>query len=97
MLARPPGAPGIENGKPRKPITAAAGRCVRSRKGRAGTRSGTWACSADHPRSWSARDDGINWAALFNCDADRADKELPGTIDPLLHQPADRIKDWPGR
>jgi hypothetical protein len=32
---------------------------------------------------------------LFNSDADRADMEFAGIIDPLLHQPADRIKDWP--
>jgi hypothetical protein len=32
---------------------------------------------------------------LFNSDADSAGAEFAGTIDPLLHQPADRIKDWP--
>ena len=41
------------------------------------------------------REDGINWAALFNSDATRDGKEFAGLIDPLLHQPADEIKDWP--
>jgi N-acyl-D-amino-acid deacylase len=41
------------------------------------------------------REDGINWAVLFNSDADRGGKEFAGLIDPLLHQPADEIKDWP--
>jgi len=41
------------------------------------------------------RDDGIDWAALFNCDADRGGKEFSGLIDPLLHQVSDGIKNWP--
>jgi N-acyl-D-amino-acid deacylase len=42
-----------------------------------------------------ARDDGINWAALFNSDSGRDGKEFAGLIDPLLHEPANRIKEWP--
>jgi CubicO group peptidase (beta-lactamase class C family) len=41
------------------------------------------------------RDDGIDWAALFNCDADKQGKQFSGLIDPLLHKPASEIKDWP--
>jgi hypothetical protein len=41
------------------------------------------------------RDDGINWAAVFNSDANRAGKEFAGAIDTPLHGPASRIKDWP--
>ena len=41
------------------------------------------------------RQDRINWAVLFNSDADSKGKEFEGLIDPLLHQPADEIKDWP--
>ena len=37
----------------------------------------------------------INWAVLFNSDADSKGKEFAGLIDPLLHGPADEIKDWP--
>ena len=41
------------------------------------------------------RNDGIDWAVLFNCDADKQDKQFSSLIDPLLHKPADEIKDWP--
>jgi hypothetical protein len=41
------------------------------------------------------RDDGINWAVLFNSDAGKDRKEVAGLIDPLLHKPASEIKDWP--
>ncbi len=41
------------------------------------------------------RADGIDWAVLFNSDADRNGKEFAGLIDPLLHKPADQIKHWP--
>jgi N-acyl-D-amino-acid deacylase len=41
------------------------------------------------------RQDGINWAVLFNSDADRDGKEFAGLIDPQLHKPADEVKSWP--
>ena len=41
------------------------------------------------------RDDGLNWAAVFNSDANRAGKEYADEIDGLLHQTANQIKDWP--
>ena len=41
------------------------------------------------------RDDGIDWAVLFNRDAGKDGKEFAGLIDPLLHKPANEIKDWP--
>ena len=40
-------------------------------------------------------DDGVNWAVLFNSDADKDGKTFAGLIDPLLHPPANEIKDWP--
>jgi CubicO group peptidase (beta-lactamase class C family) len=95
MLARPPGALGMENGKPAEAYYACGWqvRPVAERQGRytkwhVGLLSGSSTLLV-------ARHDGINWAAVFNCDADKADKEFAATIDPLLHQPADRIKDWP--
>jgi N-acyl-D-amino-acid deacylase len=42
-----------------------------------------------------SRDDGIDWAVLFNSDAGKDGKEFAGLIDPLLHKPASEIKDWP--
>jgi N-acyl-D-amino-acid deacylase len=41
------------------------------------------------------RADGINWAVLFNSDAGKDGKSFADLIDPLLHRPADEIKDWP--
>lgn len=41
------------------------------------------------------RNDGIDWAALFNCDADKQGKAFADMIDPLLHKPANEIRDWP--
>ena len=41
------------------------------------------------------REDGIDWAVLFNSDAGKDGKEFADLIDPLLHKPADEIKDWP--
>jgi N-acyl-D-amino-acid deacylase len=41
------------------------------------------------------RQDGINWAVLFNSDASRDGKEFAGLIDPQLHKPADEVKSWP--
>ena len=41
------------------------------------------------------RADGIDWAVLFNSDATKDGKAFADLIDPLLHKPADEIKDWP--
>jgi N-acyl-D-amino-acid deacylase len=41
------------------------------------------------------RDDGIDWAVLFNCDAPRDGQAFADLIDPLLHKPGDEIWDWP--
>jgi hypothetical protein len=41
------------------------------------------------------RDDGLNWAAVFNSDGNRGGKEYAVEIDGLLHQTANQIKDWP--
>jgi hypothetical protein len=95
MLARPPGAPRMENGKPAESYYA-CGWQVRSVAERQG-RYTKWheGLLSRSSTLLVARHDGINWAAAFNCDADKADKGFAATIDPLLHQPADRIKDWP--
>jgi N-acyl-D-amino-acid deacylase len=41
------------------------------------------------------RADKINWAVLFNSDAGKDGKAFTDIIDPLLHKPADEIKNWP--
>jgi len=42
-----------------------------------------------------ARGDGLVWSALFNSDGPRDGKPFATTIDPLLHRPANQIKEWP--
>jgi N-acyl-D-amino-acid deacylase len=41
------------------------------------------------------RDDGINWAVLFNSDANKNGKAFADLIDEPLHRVADGIKSWP--
>jgi N-acyl-D-amino-acid deacylase len=41
------------------------------------------------------RDDGIDWAVLFNSDATKDGKAFADLIDAPLHEPANTIKDWP--
>ena len=41
------------------------------------------------------RNDGIDWAVFFNSDADKQGNAFADVIDPLLHKPADEVKNWP--
>ena len=95
MLAPPPGSVGHgPKGQP-KPVYYACGWEVRP------------AGQADKITKWHTgllagsstllvcRDDGIDWAVLFNRDAGKDGKDYAGLIDPLLHKPANEIKDWP--
>jgi N-acyl-D-amino-acid deacylase len=41
------------------------------------------------------RDDGIDWAVLFNSNANKDGKEFASLIDEPLHKTADGIKEWP--
>ena len=96
MLAPPPGPVGHgPKGKP-KPEYYACGWDVRPAAGRSGKYT-KWhgGLLAGSSTLLVCREDGINWAVLFNSDADKEGKEFAGLIDPLLHQPADEIKDWP--
>jgi N-acyl-D-amino-acid deacylase len=95
MLAQPPGAPGLEHGRP-GPHYYGCGWDVRPTDERRGKYT-KWhgGLLAGSSTLLVARDDGLNWAIVFNCDADRAGKEFAATIDGRLHQVADRIKEWP--
>ncbi|HLN32493.1 MAG TPA: serine hydrolase domain-containing protein [Gemmataceae bacterium] len=95
MLAPPPGAVGHQpNGKP-KPSYYGCGWDVRP-SGRPGKytkfHGGGLAGSS---ALLVCREDGINWAVLFNSDATKDGKAYADLIDPLLHEPADQIKNWP--
>jgi N-acyl-D-amino-acid deacylase len=83
------------NGKPKESYYAcgwdvrpAAGKSGRYTKWHAGGLAGSSTLLV-------CRDDGIDWAVLFNGDADKDGKAFADLIDPLLHGPADRIKEWP--
>ena len=96
MLAPPPGAVGHgPKGRP-KPTYYACGWDVRPAVGQPGKYT-KWhgGLLAGSSTLLVCRDDGINWAVLFNSDAGKDGKEFAGLIDPLLHKPADEIKDWP--
>ncbi len=96
MLAPPPGAVGHgPQGKPKATyygcgwdVRPVVGHPARFTKWHGGLLAGSSTLLV-------CRSDGINWAVLFNCDADKGGKEFAGLIDPLLHSPADEIKDWP--
>jgi N-acyl-D-amino-acid deacylase len=95
MLARPAGVPGLDKGKPAavfygcgwevRPVAERLGRWTKWHFGMLRGSSTLLVC----------RDDGLNWAAVFNSDATRGGKEFSGEIDGLLHQVANQIKDWP--
>ncbi len=97
MLAPPPGAVGYgPKGRP-KPTYYACGWDVQPAVGQPGKYT-KWhdGLLAGSSTLLVCRDDGINWAVLFNCDAGKGGREFAGLIDPLLHKPASKIKDWPG-
>jgi CubicO group peptidase (beta-lactamase class C family) len=95
MLGRPPGAPGLLNGKPSptyygcgwdvRPIAEPRGKYTKWHGG----------LLAGSSTFMLGREDGINWAVVFNSDADRAGKEFAGMIDMPLHRTANQTKDWP--
>jgi N-acyl-D-amino-acid deacylase len=96
MLAPPPGAVGHgRKGRP-KPVYYACGWDVRPAAGQPGKYT-KWHTGllAGSSTLLVCRDDGIDWAVLFNSDAGKNGKEFAGLIDPLLHEPASEIKDWP--
>jgi len=96
MLASPPGPVGHgPKGNPKesyyacgwdvRPVVRKPGKCTKWHGGLLAGTSTLLVC----------RDDGINWAVLFNSDADKDGKEFAGLIDPLMHKVADGIKVWP--
>ena len=95
MWARPKGAAGFDADDKPKPAYYGCGWSVRP--------SGT----AGKVTAWHnglipgtstllvRRHDGLNWAVLFNTDANAAGKQPSTLIDPLMHTAADAVKKWP--
>jgi N-acyl-D-amino-acid deacylase len=96
MLAPPPGTVGHgSKGRP-KATYYGCGWNVRPAAGQSGKYT-KWhdGVLAGSSTLLVCRDDGIDWAVLFNSDADKGGKQFAALIDPLLHKVADGIKDWP--
>jgi CubicO group peptidase (beta-lactamase class C family) len=96
MLARPPGGPVPDSsGKP-SPVYYGCGWDVRPiNEGQGRYTKWHGGLLAGSSTFMLGRADGVNWAVVFNSEADKSGKEFASTIDALLHQVADRIKDWP--
>lgn len=95
MLAPPPGPVGHEaDGQPKRSYYA-CGWSVRT-TGRGGKREKSHAgLLAGSSTILVCGDNGINWAALFNCDADQEGKEFAGLIGPVVRNALADIKEWP--
>jgi CubicO group peptidase (beta-lactamase class C family) len=98
LLAPPAGAVGHgADGKP-KPEYYACGWNVRSAVRRPGkyakSHSGLLAGSST---MLVCREDSIDWAAVFNCDADKDGKQYAALIRPLVNRAVGEIKEWPAR
>jgi N-acyl-D-amino-acid deacylase len=93
LFARPPGALGLENGKPVPAWTACGWSINQIGTGRysmwkTGRFAGTSAMMEHQP-------DDIDWAILFNQDTDNQGTELTSIFTPLLHKAINSIDLWP--
>ena len=96
MWARPAGAAGHEDNGTPKDSYYGCGWMVRSVEGglintfHSGLIAGTSTLLV-------RRHDGLNWAVLFNCDANSKGERPSKLVDPLVHQAADAVKKWPDK
>ena len=97
MFKRPPGAAGLEGGKPEGKPAAVWYGCGWSVREAGGGKINTWHTGLlDGTSSLLVRRaDGLDWAVLFNQDCDENGKVLADLIDPLVHKAADAVKQWP--
>ncbi len=96
MFARPPGLAGfLADGKPRAYFYACGWDVRPVPEGGADT----WhAGSLDGTSSLVVRcADGLDWAVLFNTRDSPDDKQPAAAIDPLLHQAANAVREWPDK
>ena len=96
MFARPPGRAGEDKqGKPRE-VYYGCGWNVRVVEGKG---ADTWHMGALDGTATllMRRADGLCWAVLFNARENARGQYLAGLIEPLVHQAADRVKQWPAK
>ncbi|HEV3385321.1 MAG TPA: serine hydrolase domain-containing protein [Gemmata sp.] len=95
MWARPPGPAGFGPGKKKKDAYYGCGWDVRP-IGNTG-KANTWhnGLIAGSSTMLVRRFDGLNWAVLFNTDANHKAEEPAGEIDEPMHEAADAVKRWP--
>lgn len=95
MWARPEGAAGYQsNGKP-KEVYYGCGWSVRPTGDQGGANTWHTGLIAGTSTILVRRVDGLNWAVLFNTDADAKSKILADLIDPLVHTAAGAVTLWP--
>ncbi|MCC6125459.1 MAG: beta-lactamase family protein [Pirellulales bacterium] len=96
MLAPPPGAIGRRRRGGAKPVYYACGWNVQPNPEQP-ARCAKWhdGLLAGSSTALVCRNDGIDWAVLFNGDADKSGVQFAGAINPLLHKLADEIAAWP--
>lgn len=94
MLTPPPGPVGHESdGRPKRTYYA-CGWSVR-RTGRGRIEKNHAGLLAGSSTMLVCGDDGVNWAALFNCDADKDGKEFAGLIRQPMSQTLAEVQEWP--
>jgi N-acyl-D-amino-acid deacylase len=95
MFARPPGLAGHDKGGKPKDAYYGCGWQVRP-IGNTG-KANTWHMGyiAGSEAILVRRNDGLNWAVLFNTANNPKGKALAGLIDGRVHEAADKVKTWP--
>ena len=96
MLAPPPGKVGHEADGRAKRAYYACGWNVHTDPGRPGqVAKAHGGLLAGSSTTLNCGDDGINWTALFNCDADQEGKEFGGVVGGVVRQALAGVKEWP--
>ena len=97
MFARPPAPVGRDEKGDELDVYYGLGWSVRVRPGNGGQNQWHTGSLDGTSTLLVRRHDGINWAVLFNSRQQCAGKNPAVTIDPLVHQAVNAVKEWPGQ